>query len=113
MNGITVDHEALIALAVNAAVSGDTETLRRAIAAGVDVNTVSVRGDSLLMLACYYGHTETVRALLDRAADPKCRDAKGQTPLAGVAFKGLLDVAALLVEAGAEIDARSGYANCS
>src|SRR5258706_6448657 len=107
MNAIVVDRRALVALAIDAARSGDTDTVTRAIASGVDVNAISPRGDSLLMLACYYGHTGTVRALIERGADINQRDGRGQTPLSGVAFKGLIDVAAVLVEAGAAVDAAS------
>ena len=97
MTATIVDRESLVALAIDAARSGDTDTLTRAIAAGVSVKATSPRGDSLLMLACYYGHAAAVGALIDRGADVNQLDARGQTPLAGVAFKGLLDVAALLV----------------
>jgi uncharacterized protein len=94
-------------LAVDAARGGDAETLRRAIAAGVPVNATTPRGDSLLMLACYYGHIDAVRVLLDHGADVNQPDGRGQSPLAGVAFKGLIEVAELLVAAGAPVDAPS------
>jgi hypothetical protein len=78
MNGSTIDRESLVALAVDAARSGDTDTLTPAIAAGVSVNATSPRGDSLLMLACYYGHTTAVGALIDRGADVNQPDAGGR-----------------------------------
>lgn len=44
--------------------------------------------------------------LADRApADPDKRDERGQTPLAGAAFKGLVEVAEALVEGGASVNA--------
>ena len=57
------------------------------------------------MLAAYHDRLPAVRLLLARGADPDQRDVRGQTPLAGVAFKGLLEVAHYLVEGGADIDA--------
>jgi ankyrin repeat protein len=56
------------------------------------------------MLAACHGHAASVRLLLAKGADPNLVDAKGQTPLAGVAFKGHVDVAEALVSGGANID---------
>jgi hypothetical protein len=96
---------ALAGVAADAARGGDLETLERALNAGVAPNTATPRGDSLL--AAYYGQAGAVSLLLARGADPNQTDAKGQTPLAGVAFKGLIDIASLLVAAGARVDASS------
>ena len=46
------------------------------------------KGDSLLMLACYHGHEEVVRLLLDHGGDTELSNDRGQTPLAAAAFKG-------------------------
>ena len=96
---------ALAGIATDAARRGDLDTLERALNAGVAVDTATPRGDSLLMLAAYYDQAAAVRLLLARGADPNHTDAKGQTPLAGVAFKGLIDIAELLFAAGAHVDA--------
>jgi ankyrin repeat protein len=95
-----------VALAVDAARNGDTETLRRALAAGVPGNSTSPRGDSLLMPACYHGHTGTVRMLLDNSANANQPDGRGQAPL-GVAFIGLIELAELLMAGGATVEASS------
>jgi ankyrin repeat protein len=92
---------ALVALAVAAARVGDLETLERALGAGVPVESTSPRSDSLRMVASCHGHVSLVRALLARGANPDTRDARGQTALASAAFKGLVDVAEVLVEHGA------------
>lgn len=56
------------------------------------------------MLAAYHGHAELVRELAARGADVDLPNDRGQTPLAGVAFKGYTDVADVLVAAGADAD---------
>jgi ankyrin repeat protein len=63
---------------------------------------VDGKGDSLLMLAAYHGHADTVRALLAAGADPGRRNARGLSPLDGAAFKGDLAVMQLLLQAGAD-----------
>lgn len=70
--------------------------------AGIPVNSTDVDGNTLLMLAAYHGHPATVRALLERGADPDRVNARGQTPLAGAVFKGARDVVAALVAADAD-----------
>src|ERR1700679_2878939 len=50
--------------------AGQTEQLAAYLDAGVDANLANQKGDTLVMLAAYHGHAETVRALLERGADP-------------------------------------------
>lgn len=70
--------------------------------AGAPVDLRNQSGDSLLMLASYYGHVDVVAALLARGADTELANDKGQTPLAGAVFKGFDDVVAALVAGGAD-----------
>ena len=60
------------------------------------------------MLAAYNDHPKTVTLLLESGADVDRRNDRGQTPLAGVAFKGYLEVAKLLLAAGADPLASQG-----
>ena len=69
---------------------GDTEQLTALVAKGVPVNFRNEKGDSLIMLASYHGHLETSRILLEAGADANIANDQGQTPLAGVAYKGYL-----------------------
>jgi ankyrin repeat protein len=82
--------------------AGDTETLRAYVEAGVPVNLTNGKGDTLLMLAAYYGHTPTVRMLIELGADVDRPNDRGQTPLAGAVFKKELEVVKALVDAGAD-----------
>ncbi|SHM56172.1 ankyrin repeat domain-containing protein [Actinacidiphila paucisporea] len=81
---------------------GDTAKLAAYIDAGVPANLANDSGDTLLMLAAYHGHTDTVRSLLQRGAETDRANDHGQTPLAGAVFKGHRDVISALVEAGAD-----------
>ncbi|MFD9734895.1 ankyrin repeat domain-containing protein [Umezawaea sp. NPDC059074] len=50
--------------------AGDTAGPAEAVDAGVPVNLASGAGDSLVILATYHDHPETVRALLAAGVDP-------------------------------------------
>ncbi|QKV91516.1 ankyrin repeat domain-containing protein [Streptomyces sp. NA02950] len=85
---------------------GDTDTLAAYVDAGVPANLTNDKGDSLLMLAAYYGHPAVVSALLERGADPNRVNERGQTPIAGATFKGEEEVLRVLLAGGA--DPRAG-----
>ena len=67
--------------------SGDAEPLGALLAQGLPPNLRNERGDSLLMLACYHGHHDAARVLLEHGADPQLMNDAAQTPLHGAAFK--------------------------
>lgn len=101
------EDEAVIALAttmLEAARSGDADTLLSLINQGAPVNLRDGGGNSSLMLAAYHGHAALVRELAARGGDVDLTNDRGQSPLAGVAFKGTADVARELLEAGADPD---------
>jgi ankyrin repeat protein len=82
--------------------TGATKPLTDYLAAGVPPNLTNETGDTLIMLAAYHGHPDTVRALLSAGADPNRPNDRGQTPLAGAVFKGEADVVKALVDGGAD-----------
>lgn len=88
----------------DAARTGDGATLTRYLDAGVPATLTNSGGDSLLMLAAYHGHAGIVADLAARGVDVNAVNDKGQTPLAGVAFKGYAEVAEVLIGAGADPD---------
>ncbi len=70
--------------------------------AGLPVDLTAPTGDTLLMLAAYYGHTDTVAALLARGADVHRINDRGQTVLAAAVFKGEEAIVRALLAAGAD-----------
>ncbi|GAA2229559.1 MULTISPECIES: ankyrin repeat domain-containing protein [Kitasatospora] len=90
----------------DAARNGDTALLAGYLRAGAPADLANDRGDTLIMLAAYHGHAETVEALLAGGADPNRVNDRGQTPLAGAVFKGEDKVIAALLAGGA--DPRAG-----
>ena len=86
----------------NLARAGETAAVAAYVDAGVPVNLTNDSGDSLLMLAAYHGHPDTVHALLERGADPGRPNDRGQTPLAGAVFKKEPEIVRALLDAGAD-----------
>lgn len=88
------------------------------LSAGLPPNLTNNRGDTLLMLACYHGHTDLVRRMLTECPqdairptdpdnpvrewrgrlDPNQLNGRGQSIVAGAVFKGYDAVVRLLIE---------------
>ena len=86
--------------------AGATDELSAYVDAGVPVNLTNDKGDTLLILAAYHGHPETVGALLARGADHSRANDRGQTALAAAVFKQSVDTVGALLAAGADPEAR-------
>ena len=84
---------------------GQTQELAVVIDRGVPVNLTGGSGDSLLILAAYHDHPETVRMLLERGADPDRVNDRGQTALGAAVFRQSGTSVELLPEHGADIPA--------
>jgi ankyrin repeat protein len=95
----------VVAIAMDLAREGSTEQLVEFVEHGLPVDVTDAGGNSLLMLAAYHGHADTVQALLRLGADPDLRNARDQAPIAGALFKGADEVVAVLREANADLDA--------
>jgi ankyrin repeat protein len=82
--------------------AGSAAQLARHLDSGVQATLTNEAGDTLVMLAAYHGHLETVSLLLKHGADPNQANDKGQTPLAGAVFKGEGGIVRALLAAGAD-----------
>lgn len=61
--------------------------------------------DRALLVACYLGHNDLIKALLDRGANVNAKLDRGQTPLMCAATAGKPDTVALLLARGADAKA--------
>jgi ankyrin repeat protein len=86
---------------------GETAQLAQYLDKGIPATLTNESGDTLVMLAAYYAHPETVALLLERGGDPNQANDKGQTPLAGAVFKGQAAIVRALLAAGA--DPQAGF----
>ena len=84
---------------------GHTQELVAYVDAGVPVNLTNDKGDTLLILAAYHQHPETVAALLERSADHSRVNDRGQTALAAAVFRQSAETVRQLLDAGADPDA--------
>lgn len=112
------DEQALAKQELMAAVqAGDLDAVQRAIAAGADVNEKSPvlvngnDGQTPLLVACFLGHAEIVRALLDAGANPRINDyLLKATPVHKAAYAGRPEaLLALREQGGGEINAQGPY----
>lgn len=81
---------------------GETARLSSEIDAGLPVNLTSSAGDSMLILAAYHNHPDTVGALLARGADTARVNDRGQTALGAAVFRKSVESVTLLLDAGAD-----------
>lgn len=87
---------------VDLAREGETAELMAMVDAGVPVNLTTAEGDSLLILAAYHTHADTVRALLARGADTARVNDRGQTAVGAAVFRRCEPAVRALLGAGAD-----------
>lgn len=86
----------------HAAAEGDVARVKALLDGGMDPDTANRYGATALTFASDKGHTEVIRLLLERGAEPNVTDTfYNQTPLAWALSKGHFDIAVLLIEHGA------------
>ena len=84
---------------------GALDAVKLLVKAGARVCVTENIGDTCLMYAVYWGHTETVRALLCMPeVDVNQSNNSGLTPLRRAVSRKHSDVSKLLIDAGAEVD---------
>ncbi|HZK58698.1 MAG TPA: ankyrin repeat domain-containing protein [Cryobacterium sp.] len=81
---------------------GRTGPVGEMIDAGVPIDIRNARGDTLLIVAAYQQHRETVAELLRRGADTSAVNAMGQTAISCAVFRNNEEILRELLEAGAD-----------
>ena len=90
-----------------AAYEGRTETVRKALESGADVNAADPsKSLTALHMAAYNGHSKIVELLLEHDATIDCRDTEGKTPLTHACTGPFAETVEILVKAGADINAK-------
>ena len=91
---------------LEAAKTGNAETVNLLIEAGAKVNAYNKFGKTPLHLAVICGHTDNVKALIEAGADINLQDDLEETALHKAAYNGLTKIAVSLIELGANINAK-------
>lgn len=89
-----------------AAMTGDTDAVRRLIDLGLPVDAVDAQGCTALLRAAGSGHLAVVTHLLGRGADPQRAANSGATPLSAAVSMRQTEIVAALLAAGAQIEHR-------
>lgn len=104
MSDLTDDELAFLHAAFDLAREGQADRLAEHVDAGLPVNLTNSVGDTLLILAAYHGHPDTVRALLERGADHSRVNDRGQDALGAAVFRQSAQSVRALLDAGADPD---------
>lgn len=80
----------------NAVTAGDESTVSALLANGADVNETTNGGQTALILAVIFGHTNLVRKLMKAGADPQRRDNLGLNAIEWAQRRGLNEAFAIL-----------------
>ena len=89
----------------DAAREGDVKTLEEYFKTGQPAEITNNRGDSLLILACYHGHDDAVRVILEQPKTPiDARNKMGFTALTGASYKGYVGIVKQLAAKKADLN---------
>lgn len=94
---------------MQAAENFDTESVKRLIAQGVNLNAQDQRGWTALMHVGRKGRLEEAKLLLSAGADPSVKDREGRTAFLWAAWNCRSEVVRALINAGADVNVKDKY----
>jgi len=99
---------------LDAVTAGDVAGVRELLSAGADCNQRNSDGATALMLAAHAGNLDLVRILVAAGADVNAADERGWSALTKAVYnadldRGFADVAQVLIDAGANVEAPIGF----
>ena len=98
---IVVDKTKANAALIEGVENGNIGKVKKALAEGADPDTMK-DGHAVLMIACYNGHSEIIKALIKAKANPNIKDSSNQTPLWLVQHINVPELTRVLLVAGAD-----------
>lgn len=101
---VRLGQELLEALGQGRAPQADLAKLKDLLARGASVQERNAHGQTALMVAIHYGHTEIAGKILDAGASIHAKDHQDNTPLLWCAYWDNSEIALRLLRAGARID---------
>ena len=94
---------------MTAALSGNADVVTLLLERGAEVDARATKsGQTALMWAASQNHREVVDRLIQRGADVRARSTSGFTPMLFAAQQGSIEIARLLMAAGAGVNAEAG-----
>ena len=82
--------------------NGHLEVAKELIVRGSNPQVQNNAGQSILFIACWNNNEECVRLLLDNKVDVNACDQRGWTPLIISVYHNYIDIAEILLKAGAD-----------
>ena len=92
----------------DAVVNGSGEIVEMMVNAGAKFLNAGLNGEDLILRAVYYGELESAKILLEHGSDPNAKDSADNYALISAISSENPGIIKLLLEAGADIDVKSG-----
>jgi ankyrin repeat protein len=92
---------------INACSTGDTNSVKRLLNKGVDVNTKNDAANTLLHIACSKGNNIIIKHLIDKGANVNSINLDGNTPLHEACYKKQTGAVRVLLMNGANSDIKN------
>lgn len=94
---------------LQAAAGNDTADIRKALAAGADIETRDADGKTPLMAATYSNHVAAARLLIEQGANVNAQDKILNSPFLYAGAEGFTDIVKMCMKAGADYTVYNRY----